>query len=449
VRHLPGMTTIAAVVTAITVLFLAGCQNPAGSIPGGYTPPTNITAVFTKLTADGSALETTTKLTLTFDKDIAGLSAADITLDGGSTEAIKGTLTRTKTGVYDLAVGGIITSGSITVAVSKPGYNITGGPKTATVYRYVSPTDIPVTFVDLTADGSATVTTTKLTLTFNKDIDGLTVEHITLDARSTGAIKGSLTQTETGVYDLTVSGISSSGSVTVAVSKPGYNITGGSKTVAVFIITDMIVTNTAEWDTALMTIRNGGNGTAANPKTYTITVIGDVPVPGSTDDSFGSVSNVSITIRGSGKLYLTSPGCIIMIYNQAVYIDSADLTLEGLTIGQNDSAVNNNTSVVYVAFCTLELRNGTISGNTSSSYGGGVYVGSSRTFTKTGGGTIYGYTNGDAKSNVVKDSSGVVQNNRGHAVYVASSPSKRRETTAGTGVNLDSSVAGTAGGWED
>jgi len=81
-----------------------------------------------------------------------------------------------------------------------------------------------------------------------------------------------------------------------------------------------------------------------------------------------------------------------------------------------------------------------------------VYVwGRSPTFTKTGGGTITGYASSTANGNVVKNSSGVVQSNRGHAVYVARSgipdQSENRETTAGPGVNLDSRVIGSVGGW--
>jgi len=63
---------------------------------------------------------------------------------------------------------------------------------------------------------------------------------------------------------------------------------------------------------------------------------------------------------------------------------------------------------------------------------------SSGTFEKTGG-TIYGYTAGDSKSNVVKNGSGVVQNDKGHAVYADNSNTsyiKRKETTAGPTVNL-------------
>jgi len=54
------------------------------------------------------------------------------------------------------------------------------------------------------------------------------------------------------------------------------------------------------------------------------------------------------------------------------------------------------------------------------------------------GGTIYGYTAGDSKSNVVKNGN-VVQDDRGHAVYVAHSDTsyiKRKETTAWLTDNL-------------
>ena len=97
------------------------------------------------------------------------------------------------------------------------------------------------------------------------------------------------------------------------------------------------------------------------------------------------------------------------------------------------------------------MNGGEVSGNTAFAFGGGVLFAQSASgkFMKTGGGTIYGYTGGDANSNVVKNSSGVVQNNRGHVVFAATGTSnKRRETTAGPTVNLDSALDGAAGGWE-
>jgi hypothetical protein len=53
------------------------------------------------------------------------------------------------------------------------------------------------------------------------------------------------------------------------------------------------------------------------------------------------------------------------------------------------------------------------------------------------------------KDQVLKNSSGVVQSNSGYAMYVyGSSIVKRRVTTTGPEVNLDSRVRGAAGGWE-
>ena len=60
----------------------------------------------TGLVANGSATATTTKLSLTFDQDIPGLVAGNITL-GGTTGATAGALTRTGQGTYDLALRGI------------------------------------------------------------------------------------------------------------------------------------------------------------------------------------------------------------------------------------------------------------------------------------------------------------------------------------------------------
>ena len=88
---------------------------------------------------------------------------------------------------------------------------------------------------------------------------------------------------------------------------------------------------------------------------------------------------------------------------------------------------------------TFTMNGGTISSNTANIYsGGGVYVGSSGTFTKSSG-IIYGSNASAALKNTASRD--------GHAVYVYSS-SKKRDTTAGEGVSLDSEVSGSAGGWE-
>jgi hypothetical protein len=63
----------------------------------------------------------------------------------------------------------------------------------------------------------------------------------------------------------------------------------------------------------------------------------------------------------------------------------------------------------------------------------------SGTFTKTGG-ILYG---SNASPDTLKNTA---SDGFGHAVYV--NDGKRRNTTAVALVNLDSSVAGVAGGWE-
>ena len=86
--------------------------------------------------------------------------------------------------------------------------------------------DTAVTFSSLSANGNLTTTTTSLTLTFSKAIEGLTDANITLggDAAIT---KGSLSGSGPS-YTLGVT-VTRAGTVTVSVSKSGYAISGSLK----------------------------------------------------------------------------------------------------------------------------------------------------------------------------------------------------------------------------
>jgi hypothetical protein len=111
---------------------------------------------------------------------------------------------------------------------------------------------------------------------------------------------------------------------------------------------------------------------------------------------------------------------------------------------------------VWGSGSTFTMSGGEIFGNTAVSSGGGVHIASSSDAFKKQpaagsniSGVIYGYAAGDQKSNTVANSVGVIQNDRGHAVYIGiGAPSKKRETTAGAAQRMDSAVAGAAGGWE-
>jgi len=158
----------------------------------------------------------------------------------------------------------------------------------------------------------------------------------------------------------------------------------------------MIVTTTGQWIDALTVIRNGGSGTAGNSKIYIIAVFGNVAVFGSTSTStsFGSVQYIEVTLRGNGTLSLDSSGSILRLgSNQTLIIDDENLVLQGRS--------GNSYPVMYVQSSgRLELKSGAISGNnSSSSYGGGVYVATDGTFTMSGG-TIFGNTAFSSSSNI-------------------------------------------------
>jgi hypothetical protein len=87
------------------------------------------------------------------------------------------------------------------------------------------------------------------------------------------------------------------------------------------------------------------------------------------------------------------------------------------------------------------MSGGEISGNTASFSGGGVCVYGSGTFAKSGDSAIYGSDADTGLKNTAR-----ANNYYGHAVYVDASPVKIRNTTAGSGVSLDSSASGAAGG---
>jgi hypothetical protein len=154
-----------------------------------------------------------------------------------------------------------------------------------------------------------------------------------------------------------------------------------------------------------------------------------------------------------------------------VYTDSS------CTFTMNNGTISGNTAISSngggVRSNTFIMNGGTISGNTSSGNGGGVSVskftmtggtisgniayegGGVRVydnFTKTGG-TITGYASDAVNGNVVRNINGAVQSDRGHAVYISYYHYERRkETTAGPGVNLswsnDYGSPTWSGGWD-
>ena len=122
-----------------------------------------------------------------------------------------------------------------------------------------------------------------------------------------------------------------------------------------------------------------------------------------------------------------------------VHIDNSS---PGGTLNMTGGIISGNTAIdrgggVNVNNGTFNMRGGTITGNSAREYGGGVYAGG--TFTKTGG-IITGYNTDQANGNAVKDETGGTLARRGHAVF--RTDNQRKETTAGTSLNLSSNDSG-------
>jgi len=147
----------------------------------------------------------------------------------------------------------------------------------------------------------------------------------------------------------------------------------------------------------------------------------------------GNASTGNASFNGGGGVYVGRIGSVF--------------TMSGGTISGNTAS---NGGGVYVGWATFNMRGGTIRNNTAHEYGGGVFIESSFAasgeFTKTGG-TITGYSNDPNNGNVVKDQSGNILARRGHTVSVGGE-SRKRDTTAGQGVNMSYKWPGDGVGWD-
>jgi formylglycine-generating enzyme required for sulfatase activity len=164
--------------------------------------------------------------TVTYNANGGSVSPSSATVNAGSPVTLP-TPARggyTCTGWYTAASGGVKAGdagGSYT-----PSADIT-------LHAQWTNAPVTVTFSGLTANGSATATTTALTLTFSQAISGLAAGDITLTPNSTGAVKGALSGTSP-TYTLALSGISAGGMVGIGVAKTGYTISGSPRSVTVF-----------------------------------------------------------------------------------------------------------------------------------------------------------------------------------------------------------------------
>jgi len=206
------------------------------------------------------------------------------------------------------------------------------------------------------------------------------------------------------------------------------------------------------------------NGVSVNGGTFTMSG-GNIYNNGNDGSGVYVLSGGIFTMSG-GKIYSHYDGCGVKVNggeftmsngeisdNKAQHgggvsvVNDGTFTMSGGTISGNTARQGGGVSVDNGIFT---MSGGTISGNTAiyndNSYGGGVCVGYNGTFTKTEGGTIFGFVSGAPESNEVEN---IPTGDHGHAVYVGSEPAKHRESNAGLGIILDSRISGGDGGWAD
>jgi len=272
----------------------------------------------------------------------------------------------------------------------------------------------------VTANGDTTQSTTQLTLTFDQAITGLAASDITLTG--TGGLSNVTKGTLSGInpYYLPITGIKSTGELTVSVSKSGYAITDSSKTVAINYVPEALISS-IEYATLTEAINEAANGSLLNPTEIVIlrnitanqngsnTYAYNIPAgkniklnvaAGNTytiTAAAGSFSLFSVTDAGSsltlgsasssdGTLILSGGNLASASDRRGVKISNGTLVLYDITI--NGFNCSGNGGGVYVSGGTFTMEGGKISNNTASSStsnGGGVYVSTSGTFTMSGG----------------------------------------------------------------
>ena len=119
--------------------------------------------------------------------------------------------------VYKLELSGVSNAGNVSFAIDAPYVD----PQIRTVEVFAR----AAAGFTVEADGQAnTVTTTTLMLNFDRSIVGLTAAHISIDAGTTGAVAGNLSEVapyDGTTFELVLTGITQAGDISVTVDMPG------------------------------------------------------------------------------------------------------------------------------------------------------------------------------------------------------------------------------------
>ena len=186
----------------------------------------------------GGILQTanTTAIEITFANPVSSLEAGDIVVTNASGEITTGTLSGSGT-TWTLQVTGVTKGGIVVVRIPYiDEYKITTEFRNVIVYKNTT-TNLPIAFTNATANGtSGSVTSTDITLVFDKDPVGLAWNDITITDGTGSARRGTLLGGSGNTRTINLSEVYSQGTVTVHIADFGaYNVTPtNSRSVSVY-----------------------------------------------------------------------------------------------------------------------------------------------------------------------------------------------------------------------
>jgi hypothetical protein len=152
------------------------------------------------------------QITFTFERELTGLSADDITIEPDSGTATKGVLNGSGT-TWTLGISAVSQG---TVSVSIDNANVDSSAHTVSVYAYLNK-------YEAAADGEHGTNSTTLTFTFDDSVAGLEANDITISSGTTSAEKGLIGGSgTTWTLGITPNG---EGTIYVSISKAGIETT--------------------------------------------------------------------------------------------------------------------------------------------------------------------------------------------------------------------------------
>jgi hypothetical protein len=166
----------------------------------------------------------------------------------------------------------------------------------------------------------------------------------------------------------------------------------------------------------------------------------------------GTISGNTVT-GGNGGGVMVAQNSSFTLSSTAIITGNSSISgggvfvAEGSTFLMSGGEISGNFATsggggVEVNDSTFTMSGGTISGNTTGTKGGGVLIIDGGSFTKSGGGIIYG------KDTAATDNTATIYAERGHAVFYEVDNDNRyyRDTKLDTGDNISTSTVPSGGG---